>query len=443
MLRFSLALVVGCILGPVWAADLYVGSYTHSSPVVDQFDGSSGQRVRTFTDANRGYGGGHGMAFGGPGGDLYAICGDLSNSSIRRFDRRSGDLKRVIADRNLVPSPFGLVVDRNGIVLVSDIARNCVLRFDGSNGEYLGELFPNGAGGLGDLRALSIGPNGNVYVCSKATNSVKKYDAVTGQYLGEGAVGGDLNDPDNLAFGPDGMLYVTSFGSGSILKFDPATGAFQSVFVPRGSGGLESVRWITFGPDGNLYACDVQATKVRKYHGTTGIPLGDFAQLSQAGPMGWGPGVPQPVLPQSFTVTRGVYQSGGVPELLEADDRYLYLGSRAPFTASAPSIQVVVAGQTEFEPTFGITADLESAVSYAAVRLDLELYDYVAGRWVALGSQQATSNDSLATFRTEDSPGRFIEQATGEIQLRISWFDRGVPFPFWLARVDYVRWTLD
>ena len=56
---------------------------------------------------------------------------------------------------------------------------------------------------------MVFGKDGNLYVTDKATNEVLRYDGSNGKFLGIFAkTRGDNFYPINLIFGPDGNLYV-------------------------------------------------------------------------------------------------------------------------------------------------------------------------------------------------------------------------------------------
>lgn len=93
-------------------------------------------------------------------------------------------------------------------------------------------------------------------------HNVLRYDASNGAFVDEFVLrkGGGLSYVWGAVFGPhDHDLYVTSghwFGHGNgqakaVLRFDGATGAFEDEFVDQGQMFL--IHGITFGPDGNVY----------------------------------------------------------------------------------------------------------------------------------------------------------------------------------------------
>src|SRR5438552_7125822 len=111
-------------------------------------------------------------------------------------------------------------------------------------------------------------------VISRYSNSILRYDETNGAYLGVFAGPAVVPSPsgpavikpfNGMAFGLDGNLYVAGsheFLGGVVLRYNGTTGAFIDVFasgVPVGD--------LAFGPDGNLYVSSYDAGSVLRYNG--------------------------------------------------------------------------------------------------------------------------------------------------------------------------------
>ena len=213
--------------------------------------------------------------------------------------------------------------------LVAAQLTNNVVRYD-SAGNLLDIFDPANTAGLNSPQGLTLGPDGNLYVVSSANDRILRYDPVTGDFLG---VFADLSGsghlgPIDLAFGPDGNLYVTGFDNDVIVRINGQTGAILSstarpaglgfataafgpdgnlyvegidfntftggiyryniqtnalaLFIPEGTGGLQSPGGMVFGPDGNLMIASIAldqnfndiGSAILKYDGQTGAPIG-------------------------------------------------------------------------------------------------------------------------------------------------------------------------
>lgn len=191
------------------------------------------------------------------------------------------------------------LLDGNGSnLLVSDLGRDRVPRYDAATGAFVGTFIPKHSGGLNQPWGILVGPHdGNVYVSTGwhsgpgQRKAVLRYDGASGAFIDEFAKGGDLVEPFAIIFGPDGNLYVATgtggFG-GRIARYDGRTGAFLGDFVPRASGGLTGPRAMVFGPNGSgtgldLYVSSAHTDSVLRYDGRTGDFLGAFVAAGSGG----------------------------------------------------------------------------------------------------------------------------------------------------------------
>jgi sugar lactone lactonase YvrE len=120
----------------------------------------------------------------------------------------------------------------------------------------------------------------SMLVSSFSNDTILRYNAGTGAFEGVFVPpgSGGLDGPWGLTLGPGGGLYVSSSYSGEVLRFDGVTGSFLGSFVSAHSGGLQFPVGLTFGPDGNLYVTDgaLYRDQVFRYDGNTGAFIGLF-----------------------------------------------------------------------------------------------------------------------------------------------------------------------
>jgi hypothetical protein len=136
------------------------------------------------------------------------------------------------------------------------------LRYDGTTGAFLGVFASQN---ITSPRGVLFGPDGNLCVANgnEGTDpaSVERFDGQTGAFIDYFVApdSGGLKHPSYMVFGPNGGndgkldLYVGAPHDGSVLRYDGTTGVFKDVFVPPGSGGLNSTQGMVFGPDGSLF----------------------------------------------------------------------------------------------------------------------------------------------------------------------------------------------
>ncbi|OJT20881.1 hypothetical protein BO221_28700 [Archangium sp. Cb G35] len=251
--------------------DLLVTRNTDSS--VLRYDGRTGAFAGVFIPpGSGGLANPQGMTYG-PDGNLYIASFESRN--VLRYDGRTGAFLGVFVTPGSggLGAPNDLIFGPDGHLYVSDgfFGTNSVLRYDGRTGAFLG-VFASG-GGLSVPQHLAFGPDGNLFVESVLGNDVLRYDGRTGAPLpapgeSEAVFIRDI-DPVPLAFGPDGKLYVGTTAD-DVRRYNGRTGALIDVFVPPGSGGLNSANDLVFGPDGNLYLPSFLGDSVFRFNGRTG-----------------------------------------------------------------------------------------------------------------------------------------------------------------------------
>ncbi|MDX3806706.1 SMP-30/gluconolactonase/LRE family protein [Bosea thiooxidans] len=176
-------------------------------------------------------------------GERFRGCNDLTFDAVGNLyftdqgqsghHDPSGRLYRLAADGRLdcllsnVPSPNGLVLDRDGRILYLAVTRaNAVWRvplFEGGTAVSKVGTFIQLSGSLGGPDGLAMDEDDNlvvahaglaVWVFSRMGEPILRIDPGTGPF------------PTNVAFGPKGrQLYITESSSGSILRAEtPAIG---------------------------------------------------------------------------------------------------------------------------------------------------------------------------------------------------------------------------
>lgn len=147
---------------------------------------------------------------------------------------------------------------------------------------------------------------------------------------------------------------------------------------------------------------------------------------------------------ESFTVPLGRHLSGEVSDLHESDDRYITIRNRALAAMTLPMIRMEVQGTTAVETASRITVRVEDAASSLPNQplQRLALFDYAAAQWVTIDERAAPAVDTVVEVIVEDAPTRFIAPATGQLKMRLDWFDPGATTP-WGVRIDHATWTVE
>jgi sugar lactone lactonase YvrE len=141
-----------------------------------------------------------------PGDIVYADSGDaLDGGFIIKVDGATGD-SMVLCSGGYLQTPFDLVVDRRGQIIVSDSGR--LIEIDPRDGAQT-LLADNSRGPLGWPFGLALTPTGDVLAAN--LTSVVRFDAETSQ-VRVAASGGHLAQPLAVATSNNGFFFVLDLG---------------------------------------------------------------------------------------------------------------------------------------------------------------------------------------------------------------------------------------
>ena len=150
-----------------------------------------------------------------------------------------------------------------------------IQRYNQTTGAYLGDLVPDGSGGLIAPVSFEVNSEGNLLVLDY--QQALKYALPSGTPLSTFIpVASGIGVSWDMKIGPDNKLYVASVSTHSVMRFDPSSGAFLDTFIPTGSGGFMNSFEIAFR-NGQLYALNgtgSNASQVLRYDATSGAFLG-------------------------------------------------------------------------------------------------------------------------------------------------------------------------
>lgn len=148
------------------------------------------------------------------------------------------------------------------------------------------------------------------------------------------------------------------------------------------------------------------------------------------------------VRPSAFDVTRGVRLDGGLEDLFTSDDRRMRIEARRPTEIAAASAEIEIVGSSPAEHPHSLRAVVEASTTDGPAIARVELFDFTNGRWVVVGEETATREDSVLTFTVLESPERFVQQGTRNMRMRLGFHDRGITGAGWRAQVDRMGWQV-
>ena len=186
----------------------------------------------------------------------WLYVSNKGTNEVLRFDLTTGDPDSagpfVASGDHGLTTPRGLAFDVAGNLYVASRGTDEILKYDAA-GLFVEVFISNSPGGVTQPSQLVFNDAGDLLV--GAQNRVLKFDGTDGTFLGEfvAAGSGGLEGVYSLAFGPDGDLYVGQFtaaGMGQILQFDGQSGAFVAVVANHPD---EQMKGLAFDEAGSLY----------------------------------------------------------------------------------------------------------------------------------------------------------------------------------------------
>ena len=177
--------------------------------------------------------------------------------------RKLGNCQKVIQHSPVGAWYFGVAVNSEGILAVTDDLNRCIhlLCIDGTLVKSIGK------GVLGsDLRGITFDLKKNVWVADRGNNRVLKLSQ-DGRLLHTidraGSKSDHFNCPLGASVSPEGLLYICDNGNHRVTVHDEE-GMFLFAFGSKGSGPGCFYRpsGVTFGSDGLVYVTDSANSRV-------------------------------------------------------------------------------------------------------------------------------------------------------------------------------------
>jgi streptogramin lyase len=192
--------------------------------------------------------------------------------------------------------PTGIAVDSNGKIYVADKSNNRIQVFnsDGTHDFNIGKNDNTSGTGDGEFNqpyGVAVDSNGKIYVTDKGNNRVQVFDT-DGTHdfnIGKndntsGTGDGEFDGPFGIEVDNNGKIYVVEYNNNRVQVFN-ADGTYFSQF---GSGGLDeeefnNPRGISIGINGKIYVADATNSRIQIFNA-------DGTYLSQFGSSGTGNG---------------------------------------------------------------------------------------------------------------------------------------------------------
>jgi len=167
--------------------------------------------------------------------------------------------------------PYGVTVNSNGNIIVSDFGNNRIQIFD-SSGNFLSTFgsFGNGNGQFNGPIGTAINSKGNLIVCDRDNNRIQIFDS-EGKFISTfgsfGKGNGQFSDPEKICVDKNYNILVCDCGNNRIQIFD-SEGKFISKFGSKGNGNgqFHGPEGITINSKGNILICDFSNHRIQIFN---------------------------------------------------------------------------------------------------------------------------------------------------------------------------------
>jgi len=189
---------------------------------------------------------------------------------------------------DFLKKPFGVAIDGQNRILVTDPGTGALLRFDRA-GRKMDVFGVKGAVRLKIPLGVTIGPGGTIYVADPGLTKVLAFSP-EGKLLKVYGHEGELVNPTDSALSPDATrLYVADSKAHRVVVFDLDSGEIVMSFGSRGtgSGQFNYPSALCFSPEGDLFVVDQMNSRVQVFtadgevletFGALGVGFGNFVR---------------------------------------------------------------------------------------------------------------------------------------------------------------------
>ena len=149
------------------------------------------------------------------------------------------------------------------------------------------------------------------------------------------------------------------------------------------------------------------------------------------------------VLPDSFSLFRGILTGGGLSDLLASDDSWMTVLPGITLNQSERQVQLIVTGTAPTETPSELRIRVEAHASINNIGQWIDLWNYDTSSWDQVDFMIATMVDSIVEVSITVDPERFIQAGTKEMKAKISYKEAGIVLTFpWLISYDQTVWII-
>ena len=257
--------------------------------------------------------------------------------------------------------------------------------------------------------AINVNQYGDVSILFTGSNTSVTSDIVVATRL--------ASDPLNTMSAPTVMAVAT--GS-----------AYQA--PPRPTGGAY---W------GDYFGIDVDPTDDETFWGTAMVVRGDNWWNTHI--VSWSVSQTTLHVPGSSNWTRGFLQSGNNASLASDDGDYQVTRAGLTLFLGESPAQLVIDAVGPTGTILDFELSVVAKVNTPGLSQEIQLWNYVTTSWDSVGTQSATTSDSIQTGVAGGTLSDYRESGTNNMRAKVLWNFSGLTLLWpWTVSVDQVEWAV-
>ncbi len=145
----------------------------------------------------------------------------------------------------------------------------------------------------------------------------------------------------------------------------------------------------------------------------------------------------------SFAINDGTLASGDLPEVILSDDQYLQVNAASEFDQTPVAIEFT--GTLSSSTPHSMSVVLEAQVNTVGLGQRIEMFNYFTEQFEQIDESLASfATDTVVNVNVPDDIGDYVEDGTGRVKTRVSWFANAPTLLFpWEISIDQFTWNVN
>jgi outer membrane protein assembly factor BamB len=148
--------------------------------------------------------------------------------------------------------------------------------------------------------------------------------------------------------------------------------------------------------------------------------------------------------PSSYTIIRGIYVLGGLPDLYESDDQYLSILAGLTMSNNEPPVWLQIEGTAPITTPSQLVFTLEAHIGTpGVVTQTIKLFNYTSANFETIDSRIVTMTDQIVSIVLTNNSMNYIHPTTKNMLTQFMWKQTGPTSNFpWMISIDESNWII-